>query len=63
MDLPSVMLISRQETFGIIFNSYKIWPFASVINFTFIPVEKRIIFLSFCGLLWNIYLSFVAARV
>lgn len=30
----------KEEEFSIIFNSYKIWPFASVINFTFIPVEK-----------------------
>lgn len=29
-----------QEFFEIITNSYKIWPFASVINFTFVPVEK-----------------------
>ncbi|CAK1368300.1 uncharacterized protein RHO25_012525 [Cercospora beticola] len=52
----------RTETFPIIFASYKIWPLASVVNFTLIPVEKRIVFLSAVGLLWGIYMSFMAAR-
>lgn len=51
-----------QETFPIIFASYKIWPLASVVNFALIPVEKRIVFLSAVGLLWGIYLSLTAAK-
>ncbi|KAM5349445.1 hypothetical protein ACJ41O_005950 [Fusarium nematophilum] len=31
--------------------------------FSFIPVHWRIVFLSFIGLLWGIYMSLVAARV
>lgn len=38
--VAEIMMSIRQEEFSIIYNSYKIWPFASVINFTFIPVEK-----------------------
>jgi hypothetical protein len=38
------------------------WPIASIVSFTFIPVEKRIVFLSFIGMLWGIYMSLVAAR-
>ncbi|CAG5178572.1 uncharacterized protein ALTATR162_LOCUS8768 [Alternaria atra] len=53
----------RNELFGLIFDSYKVWPIANFISTTFIPVERRIVFLSFCGLLWNIYLSLVAARL
>lgn len=52
-----------QETLPIIVNSYKIWPVASIVNFAFIPVEKRIVFLSCIGLIWNIYLSLVAASI
>ncbi|KAF1847427.1 uncharacterized protein K460DRAFT_58081 [Cucurbitaria berberidis CBS 394.84] len=53
----------RNELFGLIFDSYKVWPIANFISTTYCPVERRIIFLSFCGLLWNIYLSLVAARL
>lgn len=57
------LLTAHQELFGLIFDSYKVWPIANFFSTTFIPVERRIVFLSFCGLLWNIYLSLVAARL
>ncbi|KAL2212876.1 hypothetical protein CC79DRAFT_1365138 [Sarocladium strictum] len=53
----------RTETIPIIIAGYKIWPIASIISFSFIPVHRRIVFLSFVGLLWGIYMSMVAARV
>lgn len=55
--------IDRQETIPIIVAGYKIWPIASIISFSFIPVERRIVFLSAVGLCWGIYMSLVAARV
>ena len=42
---------------------YKIWPLASIVSFSFVPVERRIVFLSFIGLLWGIYMSLVAAKI
>jgi hypothetical protein len=56
-------MISTKETIPIIIAGYKIWPIASIISFSFIPVHRRIVFLSFIGLLWGIYMSLVAARV
>ncbi|KAF4308156.1 Mpv17/PMP22 [Botryosphaeria dothidea] len=53
----------QTETIPIIVAGYKIWPIASIISFSFIPVEKRIVFLSAVGLCWGIYMSLVAARV
>ncbi|KAI5855107.1 hypothetical protein GGS23DRAFT_601469 [Durotheca rogersii] len=53
----------RHETVPVIVAGYKIWPFASVVSFTCVPVERRIVFLSFVGLLWGIYMSLVASRV
>ncbi|EAT78902.1 hypothetical protein HBH56_119710 [Parastagonospora nodorum] len=53
----------RNELIGLIVDSYKVWPIANFFSTTYFPVEKRMIFLSFCGLLWNIYLSLVAARL
>ncbi|KAF2138059.1 uncharacterized protein K452DRAFT_301432 [Aplosporella prunicola CBS 121167] len=53
----------RTETIPIIIAGYKIWPIASIISFSFIPVERRIVFLSCVGLCWGVYMSLVAARV
>lgn len=52
-----------QETIPIIVASYKIWPIASIVSFSFVPVEKRIVFLSFIGFLWGIYMSLMAAKI
>ncbi|KAL7906515.1 hypothetical protein GGI35DRAFT_471075 [Trichoderma velutinum] len=54
---------TEQETIPIIIAGYKIWPIASIISFSLVPVHHRIVFLNFIGLLWGIYLSLVAARV
>ncbi|KAF1968452.1 integral membrane protein-like protein, partial [Bimuria novae-zelandiae CBS 107.79] len=53
----------REEELNIIWNSYKIWPFANMCSFAYVPVEKRIVFLSFFGLLWSIYMTLVASRL
>jgi hypothetical protein len=53
----------RNETIPLIVAGYKIWPFASIISFSCVPVERRIIFLNFVGLIWGIYMSLLAARV
>lgn len=53
----------RTQTIPLIVTGYKIWPFASIISFSCVPVERRIVFLSFVGLIWGIYMSLVAARV
>lgn len=51
------------ETVPIIVAGFKMWPVASIISFTFIPVHRRIVFLGFVGFIWGIYMSIVAARV
>lgn len=53
----------RNETLTIIVNGYKLWPLASIISFSFVPVERRILFFSCIGLCWNIYMTLVAARL
>lgn len=61
--LPDIVDTIRSETIPIIVAGYKIWPIASIVSFSLIPVEKRIVFLSGVGLVWGIYLSLVAAEV
>ncbi|KAF1992164.1 hypothetical protein K402DRAFT_366167 [Aulographum hederae CBS 113979] len=58
-----IALDVRMETIPIIINSWKIWPIANFFSTTYVPVDRRIVFLSCCGLVWNIYLSLVAARL
>lgn len=53
----------KTETIPIIVAGYKIWPIASIVSFSFVPVEKRIVFLSFIGFLWGIYMSLLAAEI
>ncbi|KAI0805293.1 hypothetical protein GGR55DRAFT_690643 [Xylaria sp. FL0064] len=53
----------RYETIPVIVAGYKIWPFVSIVSFSCIPVERRIVFLNFVGLLWGIYMSLVASAI
>ncbi|PVI04597.1 hypothetical protein DM02DRAFT_611421 [Periconia macrospinosa] len=53
----------RKDMWQIIWDSYKIWPVANFVSTMWCPVEKRIVFLSACGLVWNVYLTLVAARL
>ncbi|KXJ97633.1 hypothetical protein Micbo1qcDRAFT_156583 [Microdochium bolleyi] len=53
----------RDQTMPLILAGYKVWPFASIVSFSVIPVEKRVVFLNFVGLLWGIYMSLIAERV
>ncbi|KAL1605239.1 hypothetical protein SLS60_004783 [Paraconiothyrium brasiliense] len=53
----------REEELNIIWNSYKVWPLANMVSFAYVPVERRIVFLSFFGLLWNVYMTLVASRL
>ncbi|KAI1103757.1 hypothetical protein F4804DRAFT_309125 [Jackrogersella minutella] len=61
--IDQVRLNISTETIPVIVAGYKIWPFASIISFSCVPVERRIVFLNFVGLLWGIYMSLVASRV
>ncbi|KAK8166461.1 hypothetical protein IWX90DRAFT_432875 [Phyllosticta citrichinensis] len=40
----------------------KLWPLVSVISFTVVPVDKRVVFGSVVGVAWGVYLSLVAAE-
>ncbi|KAL4884017.1 hypothetical protein BJY04DRAFT_20714 [Aspergillus karnatakaensis] len=39
----------------------KLWPFVSVLNFTVVPADKRLLVGNFFGVIWGIYLSLMAA--
>ncbi|KAL3471773.1 hypothetical protein BJX99DRAFT_236793 [Aspergillus californicus] len=39
----------------------KLWPFVSILNFTVIPADKRLLVGNLFGVVWGIYLSLMAA--
>lgn len=53
----------ERNVIPLMINSWKVWPFVAIINFTFVPVGRRIIVASVVGLFWGIYLSLFAASV
>ncbi|EIJ88377.1 uncharacterized protein NEPG_00153 [Nematocida parisii ERTm1] len=45
------------DYFTILFDSYKIWPVLQMINFLFVPLEMRVLFISTASLIWNTYVK------
>jgi protein Mpv17 len=56
-------LTKVQDAFPLWIAGLKVWPLVSLLNFTIMPVESRVLFASAVGVLWGIYLSLLAAKV
>lgn len=39
---------------------FKLWPFVSLLNFTVVPAEQRLLVNSLFGVGWGVYLSLLA---
>ncbi|ETS81974.1 Protein sym-1 [Pestalotiopsis fici W106-1] len=39
--------------------NYLIWPFVQLVNFKFVPLHHRVLFVNFISIGWNCYLSFL----
>lgn len=42
--------------------NWKLWPAAQAINFGIIPLQYRLLWANFVGLIWNAYLSYAQFR-
>ncbi|KAG5452155.1 Mpv17-like protein [Clonorchis sinensis] len=61
----SVDMWKRQisENYGnVLLMNYKIWPFAQVVNFVFIPLPFRVLFINTIAVFWNIYVAYTTQR-
>jgi hypothetical protein len=63
MDMATVREKIRDETIPIIVAGYRVWPIASIIGFTVVQWERRIVFFSCIGLFWGVYMSLISARL
>ena len=43
---------------SIVSNQYKLWPLAQLINFYFIPLNYRLLYVNIVAFFWNIYLAY-----
>ena len=51
----------ERDVIPLLINSWKVWPFVAIMNFTFVPVNRRVIVGAIVGLFWGVYLSMFAA--
>ncbi|KAL9614561.1 MAG: hypothetical protein Q9167_000930 [Letrouitia subvulpina] len=51
----------KEQTWPLMIAGYKVWPLVSLLNFTVVPVEKRVVVGSLVGLGWGVFLALKAA--
>ncbi|KAL2871370.1 Mpv17/PMP22 family protein [Aspergillus lucknowensis] len=51
----------QNDFWPILIAGFKLWPLVSILNFTVVPADKRLLVGNLFGLVWGIYLSLMAA--
>ena len=52
---------SVQKFWPLVSSGLKLWPMVSLLNFTVVPVNRRVVVGSLVGLFWGIYLSLMVS--
>lgn len=64
MDLcrPTAMFFANypQDFWPILLAGLKMWPFVSILNFTVVPADNRLLVGNLFGVVWAVYLSLIA---
>ena len=58
-NFQSSIMRTNQLILPVMSTNYKIWPFIQFINLSIIPIQYRVVVVQFCGLFWNMYISFI----
>eukprot|EP01113_Clastostelium_recurvatum_P007775 TRINITY_DN13634_c0_g1_i1.p1 TRINITY_DN13634_c0_g1~~TRINITY_DN13634_c0_g1_i1.p1 ORF type:complete len:186 (+),score=46.48 TRINITY_DN13634_c0_g1_i1:46-603(+) len=58
-DAPSTI---RSQLWPTLTASWKVWPLAQLINFSFVPAHLRVLFGNFIGFLWGMYLALISQK-
>lgn len=53
-------IMCHQEFWPIMVVGFKFWPLVSILNFTVVPVDQRLLVGSLFGVVWAVYLSLVS---
>ncbi|KAJ9666747.1 hypothetical protein H2201_003151 [Coniosporium apollinis] len=56
-----ILTAVRTETYPLMAAGWKLWPLVSLLSFSVVPVDKRVLFGSLVGLFWGIYVSILMA--
>lgn len=60
LDMSTIKTQLYMDFAGIMVAGLKLWPFVSILNFTVVSADQRLLVGSLFGVLWAIYLSLVA---
>jgi protein Mpv17 len=41
-------------------SNWMVWPFVQVVNFSFVPLDYRVLFVNGLSIFWNCYLSYIS---
>ncbi|EON68785.1 hypothetical protein W97_08043 [Coniosporium apollinis CBS 100218] len=52
-----ILTAVKTETYPLMSAGWKLWPLVSLLSFSVVPVDKRVLFGSLVGLFWGIYVS------
>ncbi|KAF7597339.1 hypothetical protein BBP40_006279 [Aspergillus hancockii] len=50
----------RNEFWPLLIAGFKLWPLVSILNFTVVPADKRLLVGSIFGVVWGVYLSLMS---
>lgn len=51
---------AEQDFWPIMIAGFKLWPLVSILNFTVVPADKRLLVGSLFGVIWAVYLSLLS---
>ncbi|XP_041361077.1 protein Mpv17-like [Gigantopelta aegis] len=60
--VEQIKTMLKRDYKSVLLNNYKLWPAAQIINFYFMPLHHRVLFVNFVALGWNTYLAWVSER-
>lgn len=52
----------RKDYVGVQLNGWRLWPLAALINYRFVPLEFRVLFINVVALVWTTFLLLSAKR-
>eukprot|EP00918_Siedleckia_nematoides_P051316 GHVU01112303.1.p1 GENE.GHVU01112303.1~~GHVU01112303.1.p1 ORF type:complete len:186 (+),score=19.24 GHVU01112303.1:140-697(+) len=52
----------KQDYKEVLITNYKVWPAAQLINFYFVPLQLRVVYVQVIALFWNTYIAYIGNR-